>query len=122
MGKRWEAVYMRKIKYKGRKTIISSSKSTIPLVLYNDIMIAYAKELEKNDDIVEITVNAPLSDEYMTDFVCKKRDGSLIVRETVPFESIVKGYSPTFKLLEISNNIWKSRGVADWKILTQKIN
>ena len=54
----------------------------------------------------------------MTDFLCTKKDGELMVRECV-FRSKLS-LPRTCKLLDISREYWCKRGVTDWAIVVEK--
>lgn len=77
---------MRKKNYKGRCEKRSLEKFTTVCKTYDPIQTAYANILVENKDISEVRCNVILDgecSEYMTDFVCKKTDGDLMVREVV---------------------------------------
>ena len=91
--------------------------------LYNKIQIAYADVLEANDEIVEFKCNVLLDGleegEYTTDFVCRKKDETLRVRECVPRNQLT--WPSVAKLLEVSRQYWfVKRGVEDWGIVIDK--
>lgn len=107
--------------YKGRIT-----KSTVPKVngickTYSPLQDAYVQILSKKEDIAEINCHFHLKGlmaekQYTSDFVCKKRDGSLLVRETVLTSSLKR--VNTAHLLELSQNYWAEKNVSDWGIVT----
>lgn len=112
---------MRNRNYKGRteKRMLTKSKSVFKA--YDPIQSAYADILEKRrDDIVEIRSNIVLDDfpmgDYMTDFVCVKVNGDLMVRECVYRKLLTR--PSTLKLLDGSKEYWNRRGVSDWGIVT----
>ena len=76
---------MRKKNYKGRCEKQSLDKFTTVCKTYEPLQTAYANILANSKDIVEARCNVVLDDdtcsEYMTDFVCTKTDGELMVRE-----------------------------------------
>lgn len=88
---------------------------------YDPIQYAYADVLEANDEIAEIRVNVPLDGlvidgkEYVSDFVCVRIDGNLMVRECVFREHLEKPL--TVKLLDASRDYWMRNGVTDWGIV-----
>ena len=83
---------------------------------YDKIQMAYADVLDRDPNVKSIRCNVPLDDEdYMTDFLCTKQDGDLMVRECV-FRSKLS-LPRTCKLLDISREYWLKRGVADWAIV-----
>ena len=53
--------------------------------------------------------------EYMTDFVCIKTDGDLMVRECVYRKLLTKPL--TIKLLDMSRDYWQRHGVTDWGLV-----
>ena len=56
--------------------------------------------------------------QYSSDFVAKKTDGSTIIRECVWRFNLNK---PSYvKLLDISRNYWLSKNVEDWGIVIEK--
>ena len=77
---------MRKKNFKGRCEKRSLEKFTTICKTYDPIQSAYANILVKNKDIAEVRCNVILDDdcsEYMTDFVCTKTNGDLMVRECI---------------------------------------
>ena len=76
---------MRKKNYKGRCEKQSLEKFTTICKTYDPIQSAYANILVKNKDVAEVRCNVPLDGdecgEYMTDFVCKKTEGDLMVEQ-----------------------------------------
>lgn len=108
---------MRKQKYKGRctKRFLSKSKETVKT--YDALQSAYADILQRDGDIQEIKCNFPLDcTEYMTDFLCVRTDGEMMVRECVFRKQLTKPM--TVKMLDISRNYWLNHGVSDWGIVT----
>lgn len=111
---------MRNKNFKGRTEKKMLTKSKTVFKAYDPIQSAYADILEKRDDIVEIRSNIvldnfPLGD-YMTDFVCVKVSGDLMVRECVYRKLITR--PSTLKLLDGSKEYWNRRGVTDWGLVT----
>ena len=53
--------------------------------------------------------------DYMSDFVCVKNDGGLMVRECVYRKFLTKPM--TVKLLDDSRNYWRIHGVEDWGLV-----
>lgn len=87
---------------------------------YNELQVKYGDVLETNDDIIEINFNVllkdfELGDSFTSDFVCIKRDGSLMVRECVFKKNLLK--PSTVKMLDASHNYWSNRDVSDWGIV-----
>ena len=86
---------------------------------YDKIQTAYADILDRDPEVNSIRCNVPLDGEdYMTDFLCTKQDGDLMVRECV-FRSKLS-LPRTCKLLDISREYWQKRGVTDWAIVVEK--
>ena len=110
---------MRKVNYKGRceKRVLSKCKTVFKS--YDPIQNAYADMLEANTDVIEIQCNLPLEGDeycnYMSDFVCTKYNGTLLVRECVSRRLPSKHL--TCKLLDLSRTYWLRRGVTDWWIV-----
>ena len=76
--------------------------------------------LDKDDEIVEIQANYSLKgfsfgNNYTSDFVCKKSNGELKIRECIYRKNIMK--PSVIKLLDEGRNYWLSRGVDDWGIV-----
>lgn len=113
---------MRSKNYKGRceKRVLKKCEGVCRT--YDSIQYAYADILQSRDDIKEIRCNIPLdglsAGEYMTDFVCVKFDGDLMVRECVYRRLLMKPL--TIKLLDASREYWYSHGVSDWGIVTDE--
>lgn len=110
---------MRKKNCKGR-----CEKRTLPKFegvckTYDTIQYAYADVLSANPEIVEIRCNVGLDgeecSEYMTDFLCKKNNGDLLVRECISRNYLLRGQAA--KLLELSQLYWLRHGVKDWGIV-----
>ena len=114
---------MRKKNYKGRCEKQSLEKFTTICKTYDPIQTAYANILVKNKDVVEVRCNVSLdgdkSSEYMTDFVCTKTSGDLMVRECISRKLLSKPQTAT--LLEMSQNYWLRHGVTDWGIVVDVV-
>ena len=109
---------MRKKTYKGRCEKRSLEKFTSICKTYDPIQSAYANILVKNKDIAEVRCNVILDDdcsEYMTDFVCTKINGDLMVRECISIRLLEKPLS--MKLMDMSRTYWLRHGVSDWGIV-----
>ena len=110
---------MRKQNYKGRCEKRTLSKCKEVCKTYDPIQNVYADVLEQNPMIEEIRCNVPLDDldtgEYMSDFVCVKENGDLMVRECVKRDLLTKPL--TVKLLDTSRDYWMRRGVKDCGIV-----
>ena len=84
---------MRRKNYKGRCEKRSLEKFTSICKTYDPIQSAYANILVENKDIAEVRCNVVLDDdcsEYMTDFVCTKTNGDLMVRECISTKLLEK--------------------------------
>lgn len=114
---------MRKKNYKGRCEKHSLEKFTTICKTYDPIQTAYANILVNNKDIVEVRCNVILDGEdygeYMTDFVCTKVDGDLIVRECISRKLLFKPQTAT--LLEMSQKYWLRHGVTDWGLVVDAV-
>lgn len=107
---------MRKKGFKGRceKRMLGKCKEVCRT--YDPIQAAYAEALQEDETICEIQCNVPLDDgEHMTDFLCVKVDGELMVRECVQRKYMLKPM--TIRLLDISREYWKRHGVEDWGLV-----
>lgn len=111
---------MRKVGYKGRCEKKSLTKCKEVCRTYDPLQSKYADMLENLPDIKEIRCNISLDGltegDYMTDFVCVKNDGDLMVRECVLRNRLMKPLN--VKLLDASREYWTKRGVLDWGIVT----
>ena len=107
---------MRKSNYKGKCQKRKLEKCIGVCKTYDALMYAYADELVRNENVSEIRCNIVLDNEsYMSDFVCVKTDGELMVRECVYKKHL--GKPMTLNLLDMSRKHWNSRGVNDWGIV-----
>ncbi len=110
---------MRKRDFKGRCQKRTLTKCKEVCRTYDDISYSYADLLEADEHIIEIRCNVPLDayseGEYMTDFLCTKSDGDLMVRECVQRKHLTKPM--TVRLLDASREYWASRGVNDWGLV-----
>ena len=107
---------MRKKGFKGRceKRVISKCKEVCRT--YDPIQSAYADRLQEDDSIREFQCNVPLDDgEHMTDFLCTKANGEIMVRECVQRKYLLKPM--TIRLPDISREYWKRHGVEDWGLV-----
>ena len=108
--------------YKGRCEKQALEKFTTICKTYDHIQTAYANILVKNKDVSEVRCNVILDgecSEYMTDFVCKKTDGDLMVRECISTKLLEKPLS--MKLLDMSRTYWLRHGVTDWGIVVDAV-
>ena len=113
---------MKKINYKGRCEKRKVSKCEEICRTYSKIQSAMVDMLEKNDEVLSFECNVRLKgvadDLYSTDFVIRKADGSMAIRECVWRINLQK---PSYaKLLDISRNYWLSKNVEDWGIVVEK--
>ncbi len=117
--KRRDGIQMRKRDFKGRCQKRTLTKCKEVCRTYDAISYSYADLLEADEHIIEIRCNVPLDTylegEYMTDFLCTKSDGDLMVRECVQRKHLTKPM--TVRLLDASREYWASRGVNDWGLV-----
>lgn len=110
---------MRKRNYKGRCEKRVLSKCDGVCRTYSPLQYAYADILETQADIKEIRCNVPLTGlsagDYVSDFLCIKEDGEMMVRECVMRSAVTKPM--TVKLLDISRVYWLNRGITDWGLV-----
>ena len=110
---------MRKKNYKGRCEKRSVKKCTEICRTYDAIQSAYADLLAEDKTVKEFRCNVTMDGlsegDYTSDFVCTKEDGSLMVRECVYRNRLMKPL--TVKLLEESRQYWLRHGVSDWGIV-----
>ena len=113
---------MKKINYKGRCEKRKVSKCEEVCRTYSKIQSAFVDVLEKDEEVISFECNVLLEgvegNQYSSDFVAKKTDGSTIIRECVWRFNLNK---PSYvKLLDISRNYWLSKNVEDWGIVIEK--
>lgn len=112
---------MRNSNNKPRCEKLSLSKHPGVCRTYSDIQLAYAQQLQADDNIVEFRCNVPLENfeltdgAYTTDFVCKLINGEVMVRECVKKNLIER--PKTIKMLDASREYWAERGVMDWGLV-----
>ncbi|EGN44186.1 hypothetical protein HMPREF0991_03125 [Lachnospiraceae bacterium 2_1_58FAA] len=110
---------MRKKNYKGRCEKRTISKSKDVCRFYDPIQSSFAEILNADPDIEEIRCNVVLdgkdTGEYMTDFLCIKTNGDMLVRECVYRKFLTKPM--TVKFLDISKDYWLRHGVEDWGVV-----
>lgn len=89
---------------------------------YNAIESRYAEKLEDDPGVKEFRCQVLLegleAGDYCSDFVAKKSDGDLMVRECAYRKQLMKPM--TAKLLDASRDYWMRRGVTDWGIVVEK--
>lgn len=111
---------MRKKNYKGRCEKQSLEKFTTICKTYEPLQTAYAMFLVENKNIAEVRCNVFLDGEkcgeYMTDFVCTKTDGQLIVRECMSRKLLSRPQMAA--MMDMSRSYWLEHGVTDWGIVT----
>ena len=86
---------------------------------YDPIQSSFAEILNADPDIEEIRCNVVLdgkdTGEYMTDFLCIKTNGDMLVRECVYRKFLTKPM--TVKFLDISKDYWLRHGIEDWGVV-----
>ena len=113
---------MRKKNFKGRCEKRSLEKFTTICKTYDPIQSAYANILVKNKDIAEGRCNEILDDdssEYMTDFVCTKTNGDLMVRECISRKLLSRPQMAA--MMDMSRTYWLRHGVTDWGIVVDAV-
>ena len=112
---------MRPLKIKDRCTKKKIKKCKEVIRTYDQIQTAYAELLDKNEMIKEIQCNIPLDSteegEFTTDFLCTKTNGDRMVRECVFRKKL--SLPRTCKLLDLSREYWRRRGIEDWGIVVE---
>ena len=109
---------MQKKNYKGRCVKRSLSKCNGVCRTYTPLQEAYADILQNQKEVVEFETNVLLDgEEYTTDFLFKKRNGDLGVRECVNRNHLTKPM--VVKLLDMSRAYWLSRGIEDWGVVIE---
>ena len=110
---------MYKKNYKGKCYKRALMKCEETCRTYSEIADVYAQRLEENPEVAEIRCNVFLDGfefgEYISDFVCRRTNGDLMVRECVMRHLLVKPM--TMKLLTASRQYWLRRGVSDWGLV-----
>ena len=113
---------MRKVNYKGRCTKRKLSKCKEVCRTYDEIQMKVVDMLQATDDIKAFRCNVCLegveNNQYMSDIVAEKSDGTTMVRECVWRKNLNKPL--TAHLLDVSRNYWISKGVEDWGIVIEK--
>ena len=114
----WE-VFMQKKNYKGRCTKRTLSKCKGVCRTYTQLQNAYADIIQNHKEVVEFETNVSLDGlEYTSDFLFKKVNGDLGVRECVNRNHLTKPM--VVKLLDMSRAYWLSRGVDDWGVVIER--
>lgn len=100
----------------------SVTKAASVCRLYSRLQSAYLDLLQKTDSIETIQCNVPLDGlsvgAYTSDFLCKCKDGSFLVRECVERKFLAKPM--TIALLDASREFWNKRGITNWGIVTNQ--
>ena len=110
---------MQKKNYKGRCVKRNLSKCKGVCRTYSLLQQAYADILQNQKDVAEFETNVALDgEEYTSDFLFKKGNGDLAVRECVNRNHLSKPM--VVKLLDMSRTYWLSRGVDDWGIIIER--
>ena len=109
---------MRKKNFKGRCEKQSLDKFVTICKTYEPIQTAYANILVENKDVSEVRCNVVLDGEcaeYMTDFVCTKINGDLMVRECISRKLLSRPQMAA--MMDMSRTYWLRHGVTDWGIV-----
>ena len=109
---------MRKKNFKGRCEKQSLDKFVTICKTYEPIQSAYANILVENKDVSEVRCNVVLDGEcaeYMSDFVCTKTNGDLMVRECISRKLLSRPQMAT--MMDMSRTYWLRHGVTDWGIV-----
>lgn len=110
---------MQKKNFKGRCLKKQLSKCEGVCRTFSVLADAYVEALENNEEIEQIRCNVLMEGltlgDYTTDFVCKKTNGDLLVRECVLRKHLSKPL--TVKQLDESRKFWMQHGVKDWGIV-----
>lgn len=109
---------LRDIKTRCKKRALPKCSSVF--ASYDEIQNIAGDIIASRADIVEIRCNVWLEGlgeplEYSSDFVCKKTDGEIMVRECVFRKNLTR--PKTAHLLGASHLYWTKRGVKDWGII-----
>ena len=93
------------------------NKSKKIFYAFSELQYRYGEILDTKDEISEIKANIKLDleDNYTSDFYIVKTDGSVMVRECVYKDKLMK--PNTIKLLDISRNYWLSKGIENWGLV-----
>ena len=115
---------MKKVDYKGRCIKRQLSKCKDICRSYSEMQDDYARFLQINDDVKAFSCNVQLTDDpetesYTSDFVITLADGTLRVRECVYRKHLER--PSTARLLDLSKEYWRAKGVTDWGIVVDVI-
>lgn len=110
---------MKKQNFKGKCEKKQLSKCVGVCRTYSDIQSIYAEKLQQNEEIKEFQCNVLMEGldigEYTSDFVCKRTNGDMMVRECINRDFLLKPM--TVKLLDASREFWLRRGITDWGLV-----
>lgn len=121
---------MRKQVQKGRCTRLKLQKCPQVCALYDKVQLAYARQLDAEENVVSFEVNVQLNDNtgalndlgladtYTTDFLLTLADGTQAVREAVYRQHLSRPCVAA--LLEFSKRYWASKGISDWGIIIDR--
>lgn len=84
----------------------------------------YARFLQIDDNVKAFACNVrldedPVTENYTTDFVITLIDGTVRVRECVYRKHLER--TSTARLLDLSKDYWRAKGVIDWGIVIDVI-
>lgn len=123
---------MRKKRQKGRCVKVKLDKTQELCKCFDKIQEAFAKVIAADESVDEFSMNVPLDfskvnlpsdlpapeEVYTTDFLIKRTDGILAVRECA-FRRML-GHPSTAENLQLSKTYWEQIGVTDWGIIIEK--
>ena len=112
---------MLKKNYKGRVEKRTLGKAREVCRFYSDIASKLGTRLQLDASIVEIECNHAIEldmGDYTSDFLCKKSDGSYMVRECVQRKYLMK--PKTILELDASREYWHRHGVDDWGLCIER--
>ena len=115
---------MKKFDYKGRCIKRQLGKCKDVCRSYSEMQDDYAKFLQIDDNVREFQCNVRLTDDpetdfYTSDFVITLADGTFRVRECVYRKHLER--PSTARLLDLSKEYWRAKGVSDWGIVVDVI-
>ena len=114
---------MKKKNYRGVQCIKQSFRKCDEVCrTYSKIQTALVALLQEDTGVVSFKCNVQLvgveDDQYTSDVVAIKSDGTTMVRECVWRKNLSR--PSTARLLDVSRNYWLSQGVEDWEIVIEK--
>ena len=115
---------MKKVDYKGRVIKRQLSKCKEVCRSYSEMQDDYARFLQIDDNVKVFACNVRLDEDqetesYTSDFVITLADGTLRVRECVYRKHLER--PSTARLLDLSKEYWRAKGVTDWGIVIDVI-